>query len=391
MNNTESLTKIQRRPVAEVLKGLKDADKDVSIKSGLNLCAEAAKFGLNIDQYLMLAVKSEKDMSGLEMALAELNLPVKNDFKHGVVLQAASDSFQTFPGSRVMFPVVIDQILRWAVRQDQFEQVSAYVGSSRTMNGIELLSTVVNDDSAARDTHTVAEFGRIPVKTIRLSESSVKIYKHGSGIRTSYEFARRANLDILTPYVARIARELEISKSKAATAVLINGDGVQSAAASVNQSSFNTPAGVNSVNGVISWPHLLYWLLQRAKAGVPVDTVVGNWDSAFKWAMIWSIPNTSSAPALVSGGQQLNVVGGYLNAGGLKVPLPTFALSSTMTANCIMGITKAETLEELIESGSQISESERSITNQAISYFKTENTGYKLPFGDTRQTFNYGA
>ena len=68
-----------------------------------------------------------------------------------------------------------------------------------------------------------------------------------------------------------------------------------------------------------------------------------------------------------------------------------FALSSTMTASQLLGMSKGDSLEELVEAGSTINESERAILNQSITYVKTLNAGYKLAFGDTRSIFNYGA
>jgi hypothetical protein len=56
-----------------------------------------------------------------------------------------------------------------------------------------------------------------------------------------------------------------------------------------------------------------------------------------------------------------------------------------------MGLSRGDTLEELVEAGSNIDESERAIQNQSITYVKSENAGYKLAFGDTRSIYNYGA
>lgn len=36
-----------------------------------------------------------------------------------------------------------------------------------------------------------------------------------------------------------------------------------------------------------------------------------------------------------------------------------------------------------------ISESEQSIRNQVITYVKTQSSGYKLAFGDTREIYDY--
>ena len=71
---------------------------------------------------------------------------MRDSFSDGIFLDLASDTFQTFPGTRAVFPEVIDDILRWNYRQDQFETTAALVANSRTINGIELLSTIVDDE-----------------------------------------------------------------------------------------------------------------------------------------------------------------------------------------------------------------------------------------------------
>lgn len=385
--NTESLLDIVRSPVDDVIKGLKSKSDSESKNAGLQLSKTAAKYGLGLRDYLTLAVKADEGLTGYEQCLAALNLPIRNDISNGVLLQAASETFQTFPGTRALFPEVIDDILRWANRQEMFETVGPMIATSRPMNGNELLSTVVNDDSGERDSFSVAEQGRIPVRSIRTSQTAVKMWKHGSGIRTTYEFNRRASLDLLVPFANRVARELERSKVTAAYSVLVNGDGVNAAANVVAQSGYNTPAGSTATNGVLSWEHLLYWLVLRAKAGVPVDTIIGNWDSAYKWAKLWAVAGTNTAASA----DNMNVVLGKLSGqNGLKLPMPSFVVASVASANQLMGITKSETLEELVESGANIEESERSIQNQTITMVKSEVTGYKLAFADTREIFNYG-
>jgi len=313
---------------------------------------------------------------------------VRNDFEHGIVLQAASETFQTFPGTRAMFPAVIDDLLRWAVKQDQFEQIAPILATSRTVAGVEMVSTVVDDDSKERDSYAISEMGRVPVRSIRTSEVAVKFYKHGSGIRTSYEFNRRASLEILTPYAARIARELERSKVRAATNILVNGDGVAAAAGEVDQSSFNTAVGTNSTNGKISYQHLLHWLVSRAKLGTPVDTVLGNWDSFIQWMMLFT-PTINA---------QLSQAQAVANVGGVQLGSPTvlngrvnFVLSSAAPTSKLVGFSKADTIEELKEANSDITESEREFLNQSITYIKTENTGYRLVYADSRAVFDFGA
>jgi len=394
VNAERSLLDLKRRSVGEVINGLKASSKADSIAAGQQMLSDAASFGLSLKDYLDLAITSEKGMTGAQQALMALNLPLRQDFASGSLLQAASETFQMHPGTRALFPEVIDAMLQWADRQDQFERVEDVVGLSRTTNGVVLLSTVVDDDSNDRDTNTVPEGARIPVKSIRTSQKTVTFYKHGSALRFTYEFNRRASLDLITPYAARIARELERSKLTAAVNVLINGDGVQSAAPEVDQSGYNSAVGNNSTNGAISWEHFLYWLVQRAKAGTPVDTIVGNWDSAFKWLQLTSKADSNDGKSSV---EYLAKALGVADTSSLvapfrrmSIPLPNFVVASAAPSSKLVGFTKSETLEELKEAGSDLSENEKAILNQTITYTKTENTGYRIVYGDTRSVFDYG-
>lgn len=392
----KSLTEVKRRGVESLL-DLRSEDRSTSINAAQRLIGEAKQFGLGVKDYLDLAIDpkmSEKPesfrdangfMTGYEAALSVLNLPVRNDFANGVVLDAASDTFQTYPGTRALFPQVVDDVVQWRYRQDHLENTAAFVAQSRTISGVEMLTTVV-DDSAEdyQNTAVVAELGRIPVKTIRTTEQAVRFWKHGGGIRYSYEFERRVRLDMLTPYQVRAARELERSKVAVATAMLINGDGVNGAAPSVNQSTYDSAA----TTGTISYKGLLAWFVARAKAGTPVDTVIGNWDAYLEWLLMFAIPTTSASKT----DADLLAASGF-RVGGVPIlnGSVNFVLSSAVPAGKLIGISKGDTIEELVEANSDIQEAERAVVNQSITHTKTQNTGYKLVFGDTRSVYDYSA
>lgn len=393
------LSQVRRRPVAELLTGLTDTSESVSREAALKLVSEAKSFGLNMRDFLTLAadVRASNDngkyetkdglLSGYEASLVELSLPVRDDFGNGITLDAAADTFQTFPGARALFPEVVDDVLQWKYRQNLFESVDQLVGSSRTTTGVELLSNVVDDDKETYENwYAVAELAQVPVKSLRMSDKSVRFYKHGGGIRISYEFARRARIDLLAPYGARRERETQRSKVAHATGILVNGDGLNGAAPVVKQSAYNTDAGVNAEAGKISFRHLLAWFVKRAQAGTPIDTVVGNWDAYIQWLMMFVIKDNnggrSDAEKLAASGFQ---VGGVPILNGIV----NFVLSSTAPAGKLIGYSKADTLEELKESGSLIEESERAIRNQSITYIRTENAGYRLVYGDTRSILDF--
>ncbi|MDB2578808.1 hypothetical protein N9Y00_07185 [Tateyamaria sp.] len=384
------LTNVQRQPVETVVGALIAESGHDSREAATKLIAQAREVGLGMRDYLTLAVDTrqgdnsarflEAGLTGYEAALDHLDLPFHNDLSQGVLLQAASDTFQKFPGTRALFPEVIDDMVRWKDRQDQLESTDHLVGQRRTIAGSELISTVVEDDSAERGTFIVSELANIPVRTIRTSQTTVGMFKHGSAYRTSYEFNRRASLDILTPFAARVQRQLEISKTTAAVSVLVNGDGVNPAAPIENLSSH----GADFTGGKTlkdNYRALAKFLMKRASEGNPVDTLCGNFDTYVE-LMFMFMPVLNNKDG--SDVEKIQAIGGP----SLQLPIMggtvKFALSSAVPANRLIAFSKAETLEELIEAGAAISENEQSITNQALTYVRTETTGYKLAFGDTR-------
>ena len=390
-----NLAKLERKAPEVLLAGLKDENPTVSKDAGARIVRQAKESGLSMRDYLTYAVSPQlsatpekfQGLNGFEATLAHLNLPFRDDFEQGVLLQAASDNFQTYPGTRAMFPEVIDTMLRFKNRQDQIQTTAAMVAQSRTISGNEMISTAVEDDSKSRDNFTIAEFGRIPVRTIRTSQTSVGIFKHGSGIKTSYEFERRANIQILVPFAARVARELELSKVRAATAMLINGDGAgASGAVNTNISSIGGSASESLSS---QYKVLAKWMVQCANAGTPIDTIVGNLDMYLELLFMFTptlAGNRSEIEAMVAAGApgintNIPLLGGSAN----------FVLSNSMTPNYILGYSKGETLEELVEAGSTIAENERSMETQSVTYVRTENTGYKLAFADTRFTLRVNA
>jgi len=365
-----------------------------SADKGMKLVKDAASFGLNLRDYLTLAVDTKggdnkwKGFNGYEAVKVALNLPHANDFEAGITLQAAANTFQTYAGTRAMFPEVIDDMLKFKTLQDnKVENIASIVGQSRTVSQREMISTYYEDDADDRKTYIVSELGRIPVRSVRTSEASVKFGKRGSGIEMSYEFARDASLDILTPFASRIARELEKSKVAAATGILINGDGTNPAAVVQNFSTFGATGGVISS---ANYKALAKFLMSNANAGYVFDTFIVNFDMyvelMFMAQPIIGAGATSPVDYMIGKGApavstNLPFMNGMVNV----------VLSSAVPAGKILAMTKAEALEELVMAGGNIAESERSILNQSITYVKTEETGYKIAIPKARVVLDVAA
>ncbi|AKU43539.1 capsid protein [Caulobacter phage Seuss] len=399
----KSTSEIKKAAPETVLAGLLNADSThASLEAASKLIKDAKDYGLDLRSYLRLSIDAgmaeDKSrfvanangelLNGYEASLAYLNLPIRDDLDAGVMLQAAADTFQTYPGTRALFPEVVDDMVQWKVRQTNFETTDGMIANRRTISGNEMLSTVVEDTTADYEeaVRAVAEGGRIPIHSIRSSEKRVKFWKFGNGYKTTYEFQRRASLDILTPYAARTQKQIDRSKVAVATSVLLNGDGVTGAAGVVGQSSFNNANTTGTATaGKLSYKHLAAWLVSRAKAGAPIDTVLGNWDMYLQWLFLFAIPTTNNS---MTDAEQLARTGFQIGGVPILSGNIQFKLSSDAPNNQLIGFSRDDTLEEMTEAGSQISESEKSIQTQEVTYVRTETSGFRLIFGDTRSVLD---
>lgn len=405
----KSTAQIKRQAPSALLAGLKSDNENDGIHAAKKLIGQAKEHGLPLRDYLRLVIDpkleaKEEDrrlyetpdgkalLNGYEATLAYLNLPVKDDLDSGVMLQAAADTFDFFPGTRVMFPAVIDDMVRWRYHQTNFETTAGLISQSRTIAGSEMVSLVVEDsaDDAYNVARPITEGGRIPIRAIKTSEVLVSLYKFGLGYKTSYEFQRRASLEILTPYAIRTQIEIEKSKVAQLTKILINGNNAgYGAAPVVDQSSFNAAVGGTAATaGQLSTRHFAAWMAAQAEAGVPIDVVIGNWGMYLQWILNFYMPQSNFN---VSEAQRLAAVGVAVDTTPILHMNVKFMLSSTMPNNQLLGFNVGMTAEELVEAGSDIQQSEQSIETQEVTFVRTQNCGYKLIFGDTRSIFDISA
>lgn len=387
-----------RLPVAEVVGQLRSDNRAESLEAGMNLIAAANQYGLNVADYLRLKVQPdglalEAGLDGYDTTKHFLGLPTRDDYGNGVTLQAAADAFASYRGVRALFPEVIDDVVQWKYRQTEFESPENLISQSRTINGTELITTVVQDTEDDYERYgMIGEGARIPVWSIKASDQSVKIFKYGVGLEWTYEFGRRASLDLIAPYAIRAERQAKRAQTATAYALMKNGDGVHGAAPVRNASAVETSNSLDVgavAAGKINWEILTAWLVERAKAGAPIDTVAGNWDMYLQWRLMFAKPTLNDGLTQIEALQRAGVNLARQNP-GLDLNLK-FALVSSATANQLLGFSQADTVEELIENGSDIEESERIMQNQRVNLYKTKNAGYRLIFGDTRSILNLDA
>ncbi|WP_037500724.1 hypothetical protein [Sphingomonas jaspsi] len=386
-----------RQAADVVLAGLDSQNPAESLAAGQTLVAAAKNHGLAMRDYLRLAIDPNageykgSGLNGYEVALHHLGLPVQDDMDSGILLQAAAETFQYRPGTRALFPEVVDDVVQWRYRQDQIERVDGMLAGSRGSDGVELITKIIDDKADDyQATGVIAEGARIPIRSLKTDQKSVTFHKFGGGYEFTYEFERRVSLDVVTPYANRVNREAGLGQVGIVTDLLINGDGVNGAASVTNASALGAGyvdhAAIKA--GRMNWEIFLKWLISRAQKGLPVDTVVGNWDMFFEWERMFATPTgqgMTMTDILAKAGVETAIANPRFNA---KV---NFEVSSSAPASKLIGFIRGETVEELRENGSDIEESVRAIENQKVRYVKTENKGYRLVFGDTRDILNLDA
>lgn len=385
----DSFKNLKRGPASEILAGLTSDNADTYMSASKRLHMAQKDAGLSLREYLTAAVVITEEQhkkgirTGYEAALEYLNLPVRNDFVGGVSIQAAQDTFATQPGTRIMFPEVVMDSITWKQGpQNRLLSVEPLIAQSRTVTGTnQLVYFQLDEDGQDLGMNRIAEAAKIPVVDITYADVSVKFYKVGKGYRMSYEFDRRANIDILTPFVNRMLREFELQRVKHATNILVNGDNVAGAM------TVDAETAHGGTNGVLDYKSFLKWIVSRMAASYPIDTLPMNYNSYAEFMSLFE-PNTGTASNMEAVGGRMGV---SISGNPLEQLNLTPVLAPEMPDSVIGGLIKSETLEELVEAGSEITESQRLIDSQQVEFFRTMNIGYNLVTPDARRGFSFAS
>lgn len=216
-------------------------------------------------------------------------------------------------------------------------------------------STYLTYSATNQRQYRVGEGADIPVATIASGDQSIRLYKFGRGLRATYEQLRRVRVDKLATWIMWLAIQAELDKVAAAIDVIVSGDGNNNAATSHNLTTLDSGTTANN-------PTLKAWQAFKMKFAQPYTMTTAVMQDTI--ALQISLLNTGSAniPLVMAGAQ-----GGL---GAALTPINQFSdgirygWTSDAPANKIVAIDRTRCLEHVIETGSEISEMERYVTNQ---------------------------
>ncbi len=229
-------------------------------------------------------------------------------------------------------------------------------------------SYLTYDASQLRQTR-VGETADIPIANLVSTEQTIRLKKYGRGMRASYEELRRMRTDKLAYYIQWMAIQAEIDKVAAAIDTIVNGDGNSNAASSYNLTALDTTATAGTLT-------LRGWQSFKMQFPQPYMMTTALMQSAI--ALQVGLLNTGTANIPLAA---------QTNAGGLGTQLTPinqfgdgvrYGWTTDAPANKIVGFDRARTLEHVIETGSEISEMERYITNQTQVIVMSQVEGFSI-------------
>jgi hypothetical protein len=265
-------------------------------------------------------------MNAFERQLCKRGIKIK-----GGGVDAVERFFQTYDDS-ILFPEFIAKQVQ--VGKEKVGELSDILALRTKIDSTEYKSMWIDEDNAgnkAEDKRLVRvnEFAEMPGVKLKTAETAIKIYKYGRYIQTSYEFLRRQKIDVVAIFFQAMGMQIQKDKFAAAMNVLINGDGNNNAASTVNW------AGAS-----IAYKDLVKFKLEFQQDAYNLSYMIAPLATALD---VYDLDRFNNA--LVAG---LDTARTGEMPKPLGVPLIS-DLSATVPADCILGIDKSMALQEIYE------------------------------------------
>lgn len=399
------LTKFKNIPRYDSATDVPMATKD----QGLNLYKAAVDSGMTFWQYLEMVQPSKPgdNLSAFERQLQLNGIIVKSSPELGLYSSPGEYFFQSDrPGSAILFPVLLQKTALWTKLRN-FVDINKIVATTRTISGTTAYTTLNIDDSAitggilSGGTQTATAHGRrfrvdqrgnFPAVSIGWSEKTNAVTKHGVQLNWTYEFVRRASIELMQTVVARIMLQDQIELFNEAVSIIINGDGVANPACDTKTFK-KTAAGATAYQIVdadtTAAGQLTYsgWLKFIGNARpYSFDAVFGNLDTLVKFV-------TMQRPTMDPAQVITNLLEAK-NQGTAKLDTPLFPnvtlyLADNMPADKLLAVDTSFALERVIELGSDLKEVERVIQNQTEAMVISISDNISKLFKDAAQLLDF--
>lgn len=324
------------------------------IKLSVDLYKQAYSEGKTLSQYLESIDPSDKygpneKLDAFERQLARFGIKVNSNEAKGLYADKV-EKFYTTSESKVLFPEYINRVAREALMAGDI--LPELVAVTTPIDSGVYRSFYISDQQTAQQKVRVSEGAELPTTELTGQENAITLRKKGRILKASYEFVRRMRIDLLAIHIRRMMQQAAVDKATDALDVIINGDGNSNAATNYNITALGGTAGTLDYKSFVKFrlkyfPGLITTLIGGENEIVQYLTLqFPNIDPLTLLAMAQNpVQNRTELPQNLFG--SLRVV--YL---------------PSAPANKLVGIDRRFALEQVVEIGSDIVETDRIISSQ---------------------------
>ncbi len=360
------------------LKDLKVYENAEDVPLSLDLYKKASELGMTFWQFLEVINPSKEGdrLDAFERQLKLAGIVVKSDTNRGVYSSPGEYFFQSDrPGSAILFPTLLQKTALWA-KLNRVADINKLVATTRTIAGTSAFQVLNIDDSEITGAEgkgrrfRVDQRGNFPRVKISWSEKTNAVTKHGVQLDWTYEFVRRASIELMQTVVARIMLQDQKEVVNDAINIAINGDGTGAnpaadvytfctSAVSPTSSEIQLNTGTTQAAGELPYEGYLKFI-GGMQPYMP-NVVCGSLNTLVKFVTM-SRPNMD--PAEIITRLQEAKSQGTVRISENIFPNVELLLIDSMPESTLLALDSAFALERVIELGSDIQETEKVIKNQ---------------------------
>ena len=268
------------------------------------------------------------------------------------------------------------QAARWEDQISAAIPLSELVAMVTPISGSDYRAAYMTYDATEVRKYRVGEADDIPLGKLTEAEHTIRLQKYGRGLQLSYEAMRRSRTDRLAWWIQFAALQDEIDKVSAAVTVLINGDGNSNSATNHALNTLDSAA----VSGTLT---LKGWLSFRMKFVQPYAMTHALMREASALQLMLLNVGSANVPLAGAnlGGQSVSLTPINVTADAVR-----YGWTNDVAASVILGYDRRFGLEMVTEIGSEITETERFITNQTNVMVMSEVMGFSVLDGSAART-----
>lgn len=269
--------------------------------------------------------------------------------------RAPAYSATDYAEGTVSRPYVDDARLRYT-QIEPAVPLSELIAVTTNIVGNAYRSTRFADVTAQKRYVRVAEGAPIPRVKLSSSDNTLRFGKFGRAIETTYEQVRRQRIDVIALQIMLMSIQAEVDEVAAVIDVIVNGDGNSgTAATSYNLTTLDPSTTANNLT-------LKGWLAFKQKFPNPYALTTALTQDAGELALRTLNVGSANIPLVALSSQA--ALGGFTPINDRLADGTRLGVTADAPANSIVGIDSRFAVERVVETGSDISETQRWIENQ---------------------------